>query len=127
MWAGYVGPMALMSPSWTFPDLQGFIHAFLRGLVNVANEIVIEGTSRRHFLRPHPNEDERGRRNSPSQSLGAEWADSATAATLRKAGFDVSVYEQAAQFAQSAPAYRWLNAMKVLRELGLERLRSPSF
>jgi hypothetical protein len=43
--------MALMSPSWIFPDLQGFIHAFLRGLVNVANEIVIAKEKSRNHLR----------------------------------------------------------------------------
>jgi 6-hydroxynicotinate 3-monooxygenase len=53
----------------------------------------------------------------------------AAAATLRRVGIDVTVYEQAAQFARIGAGIQiGCNAMKVLRELGLEaRLRAQSF
>src|SRR5213079_2565578 len=53
----------------------------------------------------------------------------ATAAALRRVGIDVTVYEQARQFARLGAGIQiGCNAMKVLRGLGLEqRLRSQSF
>src|SRR6202795_785734 len=53
----------------------------------------------------------------------------AAAAPLRRVGIDVTVYEQAAQFARIGAGIQiGCNAMKVLRGLGLEsRLRGQSF
>src|ERR1700749_1370585 len=53
----------------------------------------------------------------------------ATAAALRRVGIEVAVYEQATQFARIGAGIQiGCNAMKVLRELGLERrLRAQSF
>src|SRR5438094_9989041 len=53
----------------------------------------------------------------------------ASAAALRRVGIDVTVYEQASQFARlGAGIQNGCNAMKVLRGLGLEqRLRGQSF
>jgi salicylate hydroxylase/6-hydroxynicotinate 3-monooxygenase len=53
----------------------------------------------------------------------------ATAAALRRVGIDVTVYEQASQFARLGAGIQvGCNAMKVLRGLGLEaRMRSQSF
>jgi salicylate hydroxylase/6-hydroxynicotinate 3-monooxygenase len=53
----------------------------------------------------------------------------AVAATLRQAGFDVSVYEQAARFARIGAGIQMMpNSMKVLRRIGVEeRLRSIAF
>ena len=53
----------------------------------------------------------------------------ATAAALRQVGIDVTVYEQARQFARLGAGIQiGCNAMKVLRGLGLEqRMRSQSF
>jgi len=61
--------------------------------------------------------------------IGAGMGGLATAAALRRAGIAVSVYEQAAQFARIGAGIQiGCNAMKVLRELGLEqRLRAQSF
>jgi 6-hydroxynicotinate 3-monooxygenase len=61
--------------------------------------------------------------------VGAGMGGLAAAAALRRVGIDVNVYEQAAQFARIGAGIQiGCNAMKVLRELGLEsRLRAQSF
>src|ERR1700751_1861438 len=61
--------------------------------------------------------------------VGAGMGGLATAAALRLVGFDVTVYEQATQFARIGAGIQiGCNAMKVLRRLGLEpMLRSQSF
>jgi len=61
--------------------------------------------------------------------IGAGMGGLATAAALRRVGVDVTVFEQAAQFARLGAGIQiGCNAMKVLRELGLEqRLRAQSF
>lgn len=61
--------------------------------------------------------------------IGAGMGGLATAATLRKVGIEVTVYEQARQFARLGAGIQvGCNAMKVLRGLGLEqRMRSQSF
>src|SRR6185369_3123467 len=61
--------------------------------------------------------------------IGAGMGGLATAAALRQVGINVTVYEQAAQFARIGAGIQiGCNAMKVLRELGLEaRLRAQSF
>jgi 6-hydroxynicotinate 3-monooxygenase len=61
--------------------------------------------------------------------VGAGMGGLATAAALRRVGLDVMVYEQAAQFMRLGAGIQvGCNAMKVLRELGLEEtLRSQSF
>jgi salicylate hydroxylase/6-hydroxynicotinate 3-monooxygenase len=61
--------------------------------------------------------------------VGAGMGGLATAAALRRVGIDVTVYEQAAQFARLGAGIQiGCNAMKVLREFGLEpRLRGGSF
>ena len=61
--------------------------------------------------------------------VGAGMGGLATAAALRRVGIDVAVYEQAAQFARLGAGIQvGCNAMKVLRELGLERkMRQQSF
>lgn len=61
--------------------------------------------------------------------VGAGMGGLASAAALRRVGIDVIVYEQAAQFARIGAGIQiGCNAMKVLRELGLEaRLRAQSF
>jgi salicylate hydroxylase/6-hydroxynicotinate 3-monooxygenase len=61
--------------------------------------------------------------------VGAGMGGLATAAALRRVGIDVMVYEQAAQFMRLGAGIQvGCNAMKVLRELGLEEtLRSQSF
>src|SRR6201987_5648580 len=61
--------------------------------------------------------------------IGAGMGGLATAAALRRAGIEVTVYEQARQFARLGAGIQvGCNAMKVLRELGLEsRLRQESF
>ena len=58
--------------------------------------------------------------------VGAGMGGLATAAALRRVGIDVTVYEQAAQFARLGAGIQiGCNAMKVLRGLGLEqRMRS---
>src|ERR1700755_141219 len=60
---------------------------------------------------------------------GAGMSGLATAAALRNVGIDVTVYEQARQFARLGAGIQvGCNAMKVLRGLGLEtRMRSQSF
>src|ERR1044071_6801775 len=61
--------------------------------------------------------------------IGAGMRALATAAALRRGGIDVTVYEQAAQFARLGAGIQiGCNAMKVLRGLGLEqRMRKQSF
>ena len=61
--------------------------------------------------------------------VGAGMGGLATAAALRRVGIDVTVYEQAAQFARIGAGIQiGCNAMKVLRALGLEaRMRGQSF
>ena len=61
--------------------------------------------------------------------VGAGMAGLAAAATLRRAGFDLQVYEQAARFARIGAGIQMMpNSMKVLREIGIEqRLRDISF
>jgi 6-hydroxynicotinate 3-monooxygenase len=61
--------------------------------------------------------------------VGAGMGGLATAAALRRVGIDVTVHEQAAQFARLGAGIQiGCNAMKVLRGLGLEsRLRGQSF
>jgi 6-hydroxynicotinate 3-monooxygenase len=61
--------------------------------------------------------------------VGAGMGGLATAAALRRVGVEVAVYEQATQFARIGAGIQiGCNAMKVLRELGLERrLRAQSF
>lgn len=61
--------------------------------------------------------------------IGAGMGGLATAAALRRVGIDVTVYEQATQFARIGAGIQiGCNAMQVLRGLGLEqRLRSQSF
>jgi 6-hydroxynicotinate 3-monooxygenase len=61
--------------------------------------------------------------------VGAGMGGLAAAAALRRVGVNVMVYEQAAQFARIGAGIQiGCNAMKVLRELGLEqRLRAQSF
>lgn len=61
--------------------------------------------------------------------VGAGMGGLATAAALRRVGIDVTVYEQAAQFARLGAGIQiGCNAMKVLRGLGLESgLRGQSF
>ena len=61
--------------------------------------------------------------------VGAGMGGLALAATLRRAGFDVAVYEQAARFARIGAGIQMMpNSMKVLREIGIEqKLREISF
>src|SRR5260370_35250072 len=61
--------------------------------------------------------------------VGAGMGGLASAAALRRVGIDVTVYEQAPQFARLGAGIQiGCNAMKVLRGLGLEsRLRDGSF
>src|SRR5580692_4181008 len=61
--------------------------------------------------------------------VGAGMGGLATAAALKRVGIDVMVYEQASQFARIGAGIQiGCNAMKVLRQLGLEqRLRAQSF
>src|ERR1700738_87400 len=61
--------------------------------------------------------------------VGAGMGGLASAAALRRVGIEVTVYEQAAQFVRLGAGIQiGCNAMKVLRELGLESpLRGGSF
>src|SRR5262245_52308116 len=61
--------------------------------------------------------------------VGAGMGGLAVAATLRRIGADVHVYEQARQFARVGAGIQMLpNAMKVLRGIGIEeRLRQIAF
>ena len=61
--------------------------------------------------------------------VGAGMGGMAAAATLRQAGFDVQVYEQASRFARIGAGIQMMpNSMRVLRSIGIEeRLRETSF
>src|ERR1043166_5225989 len=61
--------------------------------------------------------------------IGAGMGGLAAAATLRQAGFDVQVYEQASRFARIGAGIQMMpNSVKVLRGIGIEaRLRQTSF
>ena len=61
--------------------------------------------------------------------VGAGMGGLAVAATLRRVGLDVQVYEQAARFARIGAGIQMMpNSMKVLRGIGIEeRLRQTSF
>jgi 2-polyprenyl-6-methoxyphenol hydroxylase-like FAD-dependent oxidoreductase len=61
--------------------------------------------------------------------VGAGMGGLAAAATLRRAGFEVSVYEQAARFGRIGAGIQMMpNSMKVLREIGVEaRVRNAAF
>jgi len=61
--------------------------------------------------------------------VGAGMGGLTAAATLRQAGFDVQVYEQASRFARVGAGIQMMpNSMKVLRAIGIEpRLRRVSF
>ena len=61
--------------------------------------------------------------------VGAGMGGLAVAATLRRVGFDVQVYEQAARFAGVGAGIQMMpNSMKVLRGIGIEeRLRQTAF
>src|SRR5436305_9295578 len=61
--------------------------------------------------------------------VGAGMGGLAAAATLRQAGFDVAIYEQASRFARIGAGIQMMpNSMKVLRGIGIEaRLREFSF
>src|SRR5436189_5834206 len=53
--------------------------------------------------------------------VGAGMGGLAAAATLRQAGIDVQVYEQASRFARSGAGIQMMpNSMKVLRGIGIE-------
>src|ERR1041385_1969872 len=61
--------------------------------------------------------------------VGAGMGGLAVAATLRRVGIDVQVYEQATRFARIGAGIQMMpNSMKVLRGIGIEeRLRKTSF
>src|SRR3954464_1242057 len=61
--------------------------------------------------------------------VGAGMGGLAAAATLRRAGLEVQVYEQAGRFARIGAGIQMMpNSMKVLRGIGIEeRLRKSSF
>src|SRR6187200_11843 len=61
--------------------------------------------------------------------VGAGMGGLAVAATLRRIGIDVHVYEQAVRFARIGAGIQMMpNSMKVLRAIGIEqRLRRTSF
>src|SRR3954462_1089975 len=61
--------------------------------------------------------------------IGAGMGGLAVAATLRRVGFDVQVYEQAARFGRIGAGIQMMpNSMKVLRGIGIEnRLRKVAF
>jgi len=61
--------------------------------------------------------------------VGAGMGGLAVAATLRQAGFDVQVYEQASRFGRIGAGIQMMpNSMKVLRRIGIEdRLRAVAF
>jgi salicylate hydroxylase/6-hydroxynicotinate 3-monooxygenase len=69
------------------------------------------------------------KRNLSVAIIGAGMGGLASAASLRRVGVDVTVYEQAAQFSRLGAGIQiGCNAMQVLRVLGLEdRLRSEAF
>src|SRR5947207_12686222 len=61
--------------------------------------------------------------------VGAGMGGLAVAATLRRVGIDVQIYEQAARFARIGAGIQMMpNSMKVLRGIGIEqRLRDVAF
>src|SRR3954467_6790974 len=61
--------------------------------------------------------------------VGAGMGGLAVAATLRRVGIDVQVYEQASRFARIGAGIQMMpNSMKVLRGIGIEeRLRQTAF
>src|SRR5436309_3365520 len=61
--------------------------------------------------------------------VGAGMSGLAVAATLRRIGIDVQIYEQAARFARIGAGIQMMpNSMKVLRGIGIEeRLRQTAF
>src|SRR5215211_1525624 len=61
--------------------------------------------------------------------VGAGLGGLTTAATLRRAGFEVQVYEQASRFTRIGAGIQMMpNSMKVLRRIGVEaRVRDSSF
>ena len=61
--------------------------------------------------------------------VGAGMGGLAVAATLRQAGFEVAVYEQAGKFGRIGAGIQMMpNSMKVLRRIGIEdRLRDTAF
>src|SRR5690349_16431513 len=61
--------------------------------------------------------------------VGAGMGGLTAAATLRRAGFDVQVYEQAPAFARIGAGIQMMpNSMKVLRRIGVEaKVRSVAF
>src|SRR5215471_5621999 len=61
--------------------------------------------------------------------IGAGMGGLAVAATLRRVGFDVQIYEQASRFARIGAGIQMMpNSMKVLRGIGVEeRLRDVAF
>src|SRR5690242_2757615 len=61
--------------------------------------------------------------------VGAGMGGLAVAATLRQAGFDLAVYEQASRFGRIGAGIQMMpNSMKVLRRIGIEdRLRAVAF
>ncbi|HVG50944.1 MAG TPA: FAD-dependent monooxygenase, partial [Xanthobacteraceae bacterium] len=70
-----------------------------------------------------------GRKKLSIAIVGAGMGGLAAAATLRRAGFEVNVYEQASRFARIGAGIQMMpNSMKVLRTIGIEeRLRKSSF
>ena len=61
--------------------------------------------------------------------VGAGMGGLAVASTLRRAGFDAQVYEQASHFERIGAGIQMMpNAMKVLRRIGVEdKVRATSF
>ena len=61
--------------------------------------------------------------------VGAGMGGLAVAATLRRVGFEVQIYEQASRFARIGAGIQMMpNSMKVLRGIGIEaRLRQVAF
>src|ERR1700674_2001698 len=70
-----------------------------------------------------------GNRKPSIAVVGAGMGGLAVAATLRRFGIDVQVYEQAPRFARIGAGIQMMpNSMKVLRQIGIEeRLRRASF
>src|SRR5215213_10675009 len=70
-----------------------------------------------------------GKKNLSIAVVGAGMGGLAVAATLRRAGVEVQVYEQASRFARIGAGIQMMpNSMKVLRGIGIEeRLREFSF
>src|SRR5215213_6524235 len=70
-----------------------------------------------------------GKKNLSIAVVGAGMGGLAVAATLRRAGVEVQVYEQASRFARIGAGIQMMpNSMKVLRGIGIEeRLRQTAF